>query len=315
MEHCLVTGATGFIGSRVARDLVASGAMVSTLGRRPVSGIEGKFIEGDFETGLFGAMGGRATTVFHAAGLAHRVPRTRTEREAFLRVNSVGTRLFLEALERSEAVPGSLVLFSTVAVYGLEEGHRIAEDAERRPQDAYGRSKAEAEDHVVAWCDRHGIPAAVLRLPLVVGPAAPGNWGALVRAVARGMYVGIGDGSARRSMVLVSDVARFARAIAGSGGVYHVTDGLDPNLLSVERAVAAALGRREPRRIPARLARALARLGDTAQLVSPVAMPFTSRTLRKLTSTLTFSDDRARSRPGWHPTPVLERIEEAVGLR
>jgi hypothetical protein len=60
------------------------------------------------------------------------------------------------------------------------------------------------------------------------------------------------------------------------------------------------------------MAKMCARAGDCVQSLTGRPAPFTSRSLTKMTSTLTLSDRRAREVFGWSPTPVLERIDELV---
>jgi nucleoside-diphosphate-sugar epimerase len=189
----------------------------------------------------------------------------------------------------------------------------LDEDTPRQAADAYGASKREAEDLVLNWAARRGAKAAILRLPLVAGPGAPGNLAAMVRAIRAGRYMGIGRGEARRSMVRAEDVADIAPAAARTGGAYHLTDGCHPSFREIESAISAALGQRPPRRLPAPAARVAAAAGDALGVLLPRAWPLNSRVLRKMTSTLTFSDARARTLLGWNPTPVLERIAEVVG--
>jgi len=251
------------------------------------------------------------STVFHLAGLAHVVPRDANTRQQFFEVNVQGTRNLLQGLEATGSLPDSLVLVSTVAVYGLEQGEDYVEDARRRATDPYGDSKRQAEDLVVEWGDRTGVRIGIVRLPLVAGAGAPGNLGAMVSALRRNLYIGVGQGDARRSMVLAKDVARILPRVAEVGGVYHLTDGHHPCFRELEGALCGAMRRREPRRLPLPAARALGQAGDALSTIG-VPFPFTSRSFRKMTSTLTFSDEKARRDLGWQPTRVVDAAAELV---
>jgi len=114
-------------------------------------------------------------------------------------------------------------------------------------------------------------------------------------------------------MVLASDVGAILPRVAGTSGVFHLTDGYHPSFAELETVLAGALGRKQPRRLSPRLARLGARLGDAVQGISGLRMPFTGRTLRKMTATLTFSDNRARQDLGWKPSYVLDHAAELVG--
>lgn len=307
---CLVTGGSGFIGRQVARFLERQGHQVAVLGRSPVQGY--RTVLGDLARAEIDFRGEGFPHVYHVAGLAHVEPRTNEERERFTLVNVEGTRTLLTGLERCRELPRSFLLVSTVAVYGVEEGDLLDETTERRASDPYGLSKRQAEDLVQKWGERRGVRTAIVRLPLVAGPGAPGNLRRMVTAIAAGRYLGMGAGTARRSMVRVADVAEVLPTVAEAGGIFHLTDGFHPSFGELETTLAAALGRRPPWRLPTPLAHAAAGIGDVLEAVTRKQMPFNRRALGKMTSTLTFSDEKARQALGWRPTRVLDFVEELL---
>jgi nucleoside-diphosphate-sugar epimerase len=250
--------------------------------------------------------------VYHVAGRAHVVPATPEQAERFYAVNARGTEHLLAALDRHNTLPEAVVLVSTVAVYGRNEGVLLTEDTPRAATDPYGNSKRKAEDLALDWGERHGVRVGIVRLPLVAGPDAPGNLGAMVRALARRRYLGIGEGAARRSMVWVEDVARILPVVAERGGIYHLTDGEHPSFDELEVALANALRRRPPLHLPQVVARLGGHMGDAVQAMTGWRPPLTSRTVNKMTTTLTFSDARARADLEWSPTPVLEVADRLV---
>ena len=305
----LLTGASGFLGRFVLRSLTEGRWQITTLGRSPVEGA--RSLLADLRTS-FDLGKENFTTVYHLAGLAHLVPRTEAEREMYFRVNVEGTRNLLTALERLPQLPESFVLISTVAVYGLKHGSLLDESTPRHASDPYGSSKRQAEDLCIEWCTRHGVRAGIVRLPLVAGPGAPGNLGAMLKQLLRGPYFGIGSGSARRSMVWVRDVANILPRVAACGGVFHLTDGHHPSYAEFEAALCSILGRRVPCRLPLPVARLGALIGDSIEAVAKLRSPFNTRTLQTMTSTLTFSDQRARAMLRWNPAQVLDCVAELV---
>jgi nucleoside-diphosphate-sugar epimerase len=301
--RALVTGGTGFLGAIVARHLARSGYDVDTLGRSAQSDVPCDLSR------EVPRLDGRYDLVVHAAGKAHVVPRTEAQRQAFFDVNAAGTERLLEGLSR---LPGAFVLISTVAVYGLERGEAIAETAPLAAADPYGRSKILAEQAVARWAEAHGVRTAVLRLPLIAGPDPPGNLGAMLAALRRGRYLGIGGGGARRSVVLASDVAAVVERAGQTGGTYNLTDGAHPTFADIEAAMCRVLARRHPPHLPLGLARLGGRLGDAVLALTGMRLPLTSRTVEKMTSSLTMDDAYARDRLGWAPTPVLSVIDDWV---
>jgi nucleoside-diphosphate-sugar epimerase len=306
-RRCLVTGGTGFVGSHVVEALQASGHDVTIVSRHS-SGMTS--VTADISDRNF-AVSSDYDWIFHVAGKAHINPKTETQRREFYRVNHEGTRNLLAALRRN-TLPESFVLVSTVAVYGMQVGENVTESAPREARDPYGDSKIRAEDEVTQWGQQHAVRIGIVRLPLVAGRSPPGNLGRMFRAIARGRYVGIGDSSARRSMVLAEDVGRVMERVAHVGGVYHLTDGYHPSFAEIERTIASAISKSTPLHLPRLVASAAAHAGDFLEAISRRTMPFDSAILAKMTSSLTFADRSARAALGWSPRRVLDALPDLV---
>jgi len=241
-------------------------------------------------------------TIIHASGKAHSIPKTEMQAREFFDVNVQGTINLLAGLSQA-SLPSSFIFISTVAVYGMESGLEVTEAQPLLGASPYAKSKIEAEEIVMKWCSQHNVVLTILRLPLVVGNNPPGNLGMMIKWLKRGLYVGIGSGQTRKSMVLADDVAHFIPIIKRVGGTYNLTDGVHPSMQELENAFALALRKRKPLRFPESWLRGLAKVGD----VMGDSAPLNTNRLVKLTSTLTFSDGKAR-KEGWSPRSVLEYI-------
>lgn len=307
--RALVTGASGFVGARLVELLERRGVEAWRLSRSAAG--EGA-IAADISNDALELPSIVFDEVYHAAGLAHMAPRNEAERERFFAVNRRGTERLLTALDALPQPPQRFVLVSTVAVYGREAGENLDEATPREAADPYGQSKRQAEDAAVEWAERRGVRWSVVRLPLVVGPGAPGNLAAMLQALRRNLYFGVGRGDARRSMVALDDAAAALPRLAAVGGAFHLTDGRHPSFFEIEQKLAAALGRRPPRRLPLGAARLLAGAGSLVETATGRRAPFTRRALQKMTSTLTFSDAKARRELGWQPSSVAERLPELL---
>jgi GlcNAc-P-P-Und epimerase len=243
--------------------------------------------------------------VVHAAGKAHSVPRNQAEAREFFAVNLDGTRRLARGLEQSPALPSALVFVSTVSVYGLEQGRAILETHPLKGTSPYAQSKIEAEAFLEDWGRAHGVRVAILRLPLIAGPDAPGNLGAMVRGLETGRYLRVGSGTARKSMVLATDLPGVLPRLAEVGGTYHLTDGHHPSFAELETALCRRLGRPLPPKLPLPVARLLGRVGD----LTSGRFPLTSATVEKMTQDLTFDDSKAKNTLGWRPRHVLDWLE------
>ena len=290
----LLTGARGFVGRNAISEL-REHYLVSALGRGTDNDVAA-----DLAAGV-PALPRRFDVVFHAAGRAHCVPRTPADANEFFAVNVAGTRNLCLALEKV-GVPASLIFVSTVAVYGLERGENISENAPLAGTSPYARSKIEAENFLREWCSRHGVVLTILRPSLIAGADAPGNLGAMVRGLRSGRYFRIGRGNARKSIVMARDLGRVVPLAETRGGVFNLCATHAPSFAELEKLITTQLGKREPRALPYAIAKCLAAIGDCCFGRAPID----SARLRKITETLTFSNRKAREALGWTPLEILE---------
>jgi nucleoside-diphosphate-sugar epimerase len=292
----LVTGANGFLGKAIVKELEKdnklfclsrSSGNYQILLEREVPEFKQSF-----------------DLVIHAAGKAHSVPKTESERKQFYDVNVIGTQNLLKGLEKT-GVPSQFVFISSVSVYGQEFGKAINEDHKLEAKDAYGLSKIEAEELLTEWCKKHNVFCTILRLPLLVGENPPGNLGAMIKAINKGYYFNIGGGIAKKSMVLVEDVATFITIVATIGGTYNLTDGFHPDFYALSSAISKQKNKKMPFNLPLIVAAAFGLVGDLLGNKAPI----NSAKLKKITSDLTFDDSRAREVSGWKSQGILEYLK------
>lgn len=291
LNKILLTGSSGFIGSVFLTELSFYFEVI-TLSRGDSHinvdlGLEVPTFQDAFHL------------VIHAAGKAHLAPNDLVDN--FHEVNVNGTANLLKGLENS-FIPKRFVLISSVAVYGIQEGDFIVEKFPLNACDPYGISKIEAEKLVVEWCCKNDVKFTILRLPLVVGNNAPGNLGDLIKSINKGFYFNIGSGTARKSMVLAEDVAKVIETASEFGGIYNLTDGYHPSFAEFSNHISNQLGKGTPMYMPLWLAKIIAKFGD----LFGNRAPLNTNKLNKITSDLTFDDNKARNSFGWNPKPVLQ---------
>ena len=290
----LLTGASGFLGSVIRKAL--SKHNVITLGRR------GTDIQSDISIEIPDIPA--CDLVIHAAGKAHYFAKSQREKDQFFQVNVKGTANLLKSLGKSGS-PKSFVFISTIAVYGLDTGSMIDEEAPLLARDPYGKSKIDAELMITEWCEQNNVTLAILRLPLIVGSNPPGNLYSMIRGINKGYYFDIGGGSSKKSMVLASDVSQILIRAAEVGGIFNLTDGYHPSFSEIAGQIAKQLGKRTPGSIPYWMGKILSLVGD----VVGMRFPLNSNKLKKITSELTFDDSKARDLLGWNPQFVLKGFE------
>jgi nucleoside-diphosphate-sugar epimerase len=122
----------------------------------------------------------------------------------------------------------------------------------------------------------------------------------MLKAIQRGHYFNIGNGKARKSMVLANDVAEFLPNIYSIGGVYNLTDGEHPTV----KELSSAIARKEIPNMPIQIAKVLSLLVG----IFGVFKVINATTIKKLTLDLTFDDSKAREK-GWNPQGVLNYLK------
>lgn len=241
--------------------------------------------------------------VLHAAGKAHSVPTTEMENQVFFDVNLKGTKNLCVALEQS-GIPKSFIFISSVAVYGLDTGENITEDYPLKGNTAYALSKIQAEEFLTQWCKKHDVVLSILRPSLIAGPQPPGNLGAMIKGIKSGRYLSIAGGKARKSILMVQDIAKLIPLLTEKGGTYNVCDSQHPTFREIEKTIARQLGKTMPINIPYFFAKIMAIIGD--QLGD--GFPINSDKLSKITKSLTFSNEKARNDLNWEPLNVIENF-------
>ncbi len=209
-RRCLVTGATGFIGSCLARVLAQRGWQVTALVRAAsdcsvLRGVPIRRAAGDLmRPQSLGAAIARQDVVFHCAGLTKAI-----EPRDLVRVNGVGTRNLLDACARADPPPERIVVLSSQAAAGpaLADGSPRTESDTPRPVSLYGRSKRLGE----VECERaarQGLPVVVLRPVAVYGPRDR-DFLLIFRSVERfGCLIEAGEGPIEFQAMHVIDLVR-----------------------------------------------------------------------------------------------------------
>ena len=273
----LVTGYSGFLGKQILSNL---GNDVCTLGR-----CENAVIVCDLSEQI-PQIDVKISRVIHLAGRAHAIPKTQSEKDEFFRVNLTGTLNLLKGLEGKQIQ--QFVLISSVSVFNEE------------PRSSYAQSKWEAERAVLDWCRYNNTNALILRLPLIWGNNAPGNLGAMEKAIKNGYYFAFGEGNAVRAMVDILEVSTFITRLKGNESGIFTLVSFHRSYKEVE-SIFAQKHKKRIKRLPSWIVKIAAKLGDNLP-----GFPINSYRLNKLETSLTFDDSDARQALGWGNFAVLK---------
>jgi dihydroflavonol-4-reductase len=250
----LVTGGTGFIGSRLAlearglgHDVVVAGQLNSEAERARAQELAAAGIvleQGPLQDASYARrVVAGCQLVIHLAAAQHEA---NVGEDYFFDVNVNGTRTLLEA-SKSAGVR-RFVYGSTIGVYGESGGGKLDENTPPQPVNMYGRSKLAAEAVVNSY--RDALEISIVRISETYGP---GDFRLLklFKAVDRGRFLIIGAGLNQRQVIHVSDLVRglmLAATSAAAVGETFVMAGREiMTTRQMVEQVAGALGRSAPR--------------------------------------------------------------------
>src|SRR5580700_5787044 len=230
---CLVTGATGFVGSAVVRTLLKAGQPVRALARlksdrRNLTGLSAEIVQGSLEdpASLAAAVAG-CRYLFHAAADYRLwVP----DPAPMFRANVEGTRILMSAA--LDAGIERVVYTSSVATLGLVPECSADEETPSKVEDMVGpykRSKFQAEEVVRDLTARSGLPAVIVNPSTPVGPRdrKPTPTGRLILEAARGHMPGYVDTGLNIAHVEDVAVGHLAAAETGRVGERYILGGED----------------------------------------------------------------------------------------
>ena len=295
-KNVLITGWNGFLGSYLCSAYRDNDFNVIKLGRSEKSHIFWDFQDPAPEIAL------NADYVVHSGGLAHLNPEP-ANTDIYSNINVDGTGKLLKLLTNNP--PILFIFISSVSVYGAEKGSAIDENSKPSPKSNYAKSKLEAESMVTDWCKKNGVKCYILRLPLVVGRNPPGNLEKLINAIKSERFLLVGDGSARRSMVLAQDVASWSVKLESHPeGVYNLTDDFDPSYSELCDVICKTCKLPEVKRAPKFIILVIAYSFDIINKIANTSFSVNTKNYKQLTSHLTFSCKKAKVQ-GWNPRQVL----------
>jgi nucleoside-diphosphate-sugar epimerase len=240
----LVTGGSGFIGTKLISDLLAAGNSVIIYDKQRSAKFPDLCIQADIrDRQKLSDSLQDVDAVYHLAA-EHRDDVQPVS--LYHDVNVGGAENLLYAMDKQGIK--TLIYTSTAAVYGLGSG-ACHEESPISPFNEYGKSKYEAEMLFSQWAGKDDSKfLSIVRPTVVFGEENRGNFYNLLNQIAAGRFVMIGQGQNKKSMAYVGNISQFLAQLlihtSESGcHVYNYADKPDLTMKDLIDTVFTALGK------------------------------------------------------------------------
>ncbi len=309
----LVTGATGFIGPYLVRELVKRGHKCKCLIRRTtniekIKNLDIEFVYGDITNreSLKGVTKD-IDVVYHLATLGH-VNEAKYSFQGYYEINVQGTKNLAE--ECIENPVKRFIYFTTAAAIGPLKKEVIDETEEGKPVTIYGKSKQMSEKELLKYWREKGLPVIMLRLSMVYGPGDTRDLLKLCRLVKKGFFLKIGFGKNLTPAVFVTDVVQaaiLAMEKGRFGEVYNITYKNSFEYNYMRKLILGNLGIKRPYFW---MPTSVAKIG--ASVIEFLAKTFgftpiiTYQNIISITASRVFSIEKARRELGYEPKVDIE---------
>lgn len=263
--RAFVTGATGFIGSHFAEELLKRGYDVTCLARKTsdlrwLENLDLKVVYGDCSDkgSLLKVIPG-FDLVFHLAGLT----KAKHAKDLY-EVNADGTENLINAVaEKNPGIKRFIYLSSLAAAGPSLNSDPLKEDSEPLPVSEYGKSKLAGEKAVLVHKNR--IPVTIIRPPAVYGPRDKDMF-ILFKMIKSGFF--LCWGKCYYSLIYVDDLVRGIIACSESkeetGEIYYMSDGNIYSNYDIADTISSAVGASPIRiRIPKGIMPIVAAIGQS----------------------------------------------------
>ena len=312
-----VTGASGFVGSNLVRELHRQGWSVHALARSTSSLAEIEGVPCTLHTGdivdapsLAGAIPEGADAVFHVAASTN----FWSKRNALqTRVNVEGTANMLEAARQAGAK--RFIHTSSFVTWGFPRGLFTEESPRSEAMDwiNYFRTKHLAEQHVLECASQGRMEAVVLNPANILGPGDHHNWARLIRTLHEGRLPAAPPGGGNFCDVREVAKAHIRACSDGRNGQRYILGGEFATFREVIDMAGAMLERKVPSlTLPAWLFRAMGRVMPPLEsllgrepLITPESAGMTSRVVH-------CDSGRAIRELGYQAVPVRDMLQDTI---
>ena len=249
LNKVLVTGATGFIGSRLLERLKIIDCEVRVLSRNTLIGYDSICCDLHQDSIPKFALNS-IDSIFHIAGVAHDF-QNNTETELIYYKVNVEATINLAKLAIKSGVKRFIFVSSVKAGGQSDTSDCMTEINQFEPEGIYGRTKREAEIKLLALGQESNMHVVIVRPALVYGPGMKGNLKLMLLGIKKGWFPPLPETGNKRSMIHVDDLVRAILLTAdydrANGEIFIATDGTPHSSREIYNAMCNVLGKSIPK--------------------------------------------------------------------
>lgn len=211
MYKILITGADGFIGKNLSKELIEANHLIIKLSRKYK--YKGKAI-GDFnEFNQWDELLADVDIVIHLAGYVHKNEKSHTKiRNNNHTSNYILTKNLFDASLNTNIK--QFIFLSTVGVHGQRANSRlISEESKANPYSDYTSSKLLSEKYIIDTSHGYDLKYTIIRPPIVYGKYSPGNINTLLNFISYGIPLPFGNIKNKRSFIGIDNLTDFINFI------------------------------------------------------------------------------------------------------
>jgi UDP-glucose 4-epimerase len=301
MKRYLITGSSGFIGSKLLTKLSLINNEIRLLSRNHNPNFE--TIICDFQKEKIPNLALKSIdTIIHVAGIAHDLKLKKADEKIYTRVN-VDASVELANLAIQNGVKSFVYVSSVKASDNFLSEKCGDEKNQFDPSDIYGKTKRQAEIKLLALAKNSSLHLSIIRPALVYGPGVKGNLHLMMSAIKKGRFPPIPDVSNKRSMIHVDDLINAILMLSedkrANGEIFIATDGNQYSTREIYTILCHISGKKVPNwTLPTFL----------FSLLSLISKDYNLK-VRKLLGDDCYSSKKLESL-GFKPKKILEEINE-----